>query len=44
MIYPLSLTGDLEPFVIANPATGIVQLTRWCVFGQADSARRLASR
>jgi ABC-type polysaccharide/polyol phosphate export permease len=37
VIYPLSLAGDLEPFVLANPATGVVQLTRWCVFGRADS-------
>jgi lipopolysaccharide transport system permease protein len=37
VIYPLSLAGDLEAYVIANPATGIVQLTRWCVFGHADA-------
>lgn len=37
VIYPLSLTKGLRPFVIANPATGIIELTRWCVFGTADS-------
>ncbi|MCU1587107.1 MAG: phosphate transporter permease [Frankiales bacterium] len=37
VIYPLSITHGLKPLVIANPATGVVQLTRWCVFGQADS-------
>lgn len=37
VIYPLELAGDLAPFVLANPATGVVQLTRWCVFGEADS-------
>ena len=36
VIYPLSLAKGLEPYVIANPATGVVQLTRWCVFGTAD--------
>jgi lipopolysaccharide transport system permease protein len=37
VIYPLSLTKGLRPLVIANPATGVIELTRWCVFGQADS-------
>ena len=37
VIYPLSLTGSLRPVVLANPATGLLQLTRWCVFGRADS-------
>lgn len=37
VIYPLSIAHGLKPLVIANPATGVVQLTRWCVFGQADS-------
>jgi lipopolysaccharide transport system permease protein len=37
VIYPLELAGDLEPYVLANPATGCVQLVRWCVFGSADS-------
>lgn len=37
VIYPLALAHGLRPFVIANPATGLVQLTRWCVFGRADS-------
>lgn len=37
VIYPLALAGELAPFVLANPATGVVQLTRWCVFGSADS-------
>lgn len=37
VIYPLELAGGLTPFVLANPATGVVQLTRWCVFGEADS-------
>lgn len=37
VIYPLELAGGLAPFVLANPATGVVQLTRWCVFGEADS-------
>lgn len=37
VIYPLELAGQLAPFVLANPATGVVQLTRWCVFGDADS-------
>ena len=37
VIYPLSLTGSLRPFVLANPATGLLQATRWCVFGRADS-------
>lgn len=36
VIYPLQLAGGLTPYVLANPATGVVQLTRWCVFGQAD--------
>jgi lipopolysaccharide transport system permease protein len=36
VIYPLSLAKGLEPYVIANPATGVVQLARWCVFGSAD--------
>ncbi len=37
VIYPLQLAGGLVPFLLANPATGVVQLTRWCVFGEADS-------
>lgn len=37
VIYPLSLAGSLRPWVVANPATGVIELTRWCVFGQADS-------
>ncbi len=37
VIYPLELAGGLKPFVLANPATGVVQLTRWCVFGEADA-------
>lgn len=37
VIYPLELAGGLEPYVLANPATGVVQLTRWCVFGEADA-------
>jgi lipopolysaccharide transport system permease protein len=36
VIYPLSLAHGLRPFVVANPATGLVQLSRWCVFGRAD--------
>ena len=36
VIYPLSLAHGLRPVVIANPATGLVQLSRWCVFGRAD--------
>ena len=36
VIYPLSLAHGLRPLVLANPATGLVQLTRWCVFGRAD--------
>ncbi len=37
VIYPLALTKELRPFVLANPASGVLQLTRWCVFGHADS-------
>jgi lipopolysaccharide transport system permease protein len=37
IIYPLSLTKELRPFVVANPATGVVELSRWCVFGHGDS-------
>lgn len=37
VIYPLELAGGLEPLVLANPMTGVVQLTRWCVFGEAES-------
>lgn len=37
VIYPLELTKGLRPFVIANPATGVIELCRWCVFGRADS-------
>ena len=37
VIYPLSLAKGLRPLVVANPATGVIELTRWCVFGRADS-------
>ncbi len=37
VIYPLALAKGLRPFVLANPATGVVELARWCVFGRADS-------
>jgi lipopolysaccharide transport system permease protein len=37
VIYPLALAKGLRPLVIANPATGLLELTRWCVFGRADS-------
>ena len=37
VIYPLQLAGGLKPYVLANPATGVVQLSRWCVFGEADA-------
>jgi ABC-type polysaccharide/polyol phosphate export permease len=37
VIYPLSLAKGLKPFVVANPATGVLELSRWCVFGRADS-------
>lgn len=37
VIYPLSLARGLRPLVVANPATGVLELTRWCVFGTADS-------
>lgn len=37
VIYPLALTKGLRPFVLANPATGVIEMTRWCVFGRADS-------
>lgn len=36
VIYPPSLAGDLAPLLAANPFTGVVQLTRWSLFGQAD--------
>jgi lipopolysaccharide transport system permease protein len=37
VIYPLSLAKGLRPLIIANPATGVLELTRWCVFGSADA-------
>ena len=37
VIYPLELAGALEPVVLANPVTGVVQMTRWCVFGEAEA-------
>lgn len=43
IIYSLSDSGgrralpaDLRPFVLANPLTGVVQLSRWCITGGAD--------
>ncbi len=36
VIYPLSIAHGLRPYVLANPATGLVELTRWCVLGRAD--------
>ncbi len=37
VIYPLPLAAGLRPYVLANPATGVVELSRWCIFGRADS-------
>lgn len=36
VIYPPSLAGSLEPLVLANPASGLVQAARWCAFGSAE--------
>lgn len=38
VIYPITLVHQLRPLLVANPATGLVQAVRWCVFGHADSA------
>jgi lipopolysaccharide transport system permease protein len=35
IIYPLSLVHGLRPWIIANPATGLIQAARWIVFGTA---------
>lgn len=36
IFYPLSYAKGLRPLLEANPVTGIMQLVRWCFFGQAD--------
>lgn len=36
VIYPLHLAKSLQPLVVANPVTGIVQAVRWTVFGTAE--------
>ncbi len=36
VIYPLHLAKSLRPYVVANPATGLVQAARWTVFGTAE--------
>jgi lipopolysaccharide transport system permease protein len=38
VIYPVSLVTRYRPILVANPATGLVQATRWCIFGSAPSA------
>jgi lipopolysaccharide transport system permease protein len=38
VIYPLTRTHSLRPYIVANPATGIVQSVRWCVLGTATDA------
>jgi ABC-type polysaccharide/polyol phosphate export permease len=38
VIYPLTMVhGALRTLVLLNPATGVIQLTRFAVFGSADS-------
>lgn len=36
VIYPLELAGQFRPVLLANPATGVLQLVRWSFFGEAS--------
>jgi ABC-type polysaccharide/polyol phosphate export permease len=36
VIYPLELAGPFRPVLLANPATGVLQLMRWCLLGEAS--------
>jgi lipopolysaccharide transport system permease protein len=40
VIYPLTRAHRFEPYLVANPATGLVQTVRWCVLGTATDAGR----
>jgi lipopolysaccharide transport system permease protein len=40
VIYPLTRTHQFQPYIVANPATGLVQAVRWCVLGTATDAGR----
>jgi ABC-type polysaccharide/polyol phosphate export permease len=33
------MTGAVRPLVVANPVTGVLQLTRFAIFGEATALR-----
>jgi ABC-type polysaccharide/polyol phosphate export permease len=37
VFYSITMTGSVRPLVVANPMTGVLQLTRFAIFGEATA-------